>query len=312
MESLWLAAETVLPLFLMMAVGYVIRLAKVMDDDGVRQANKAVFAVFLPLLIFRSILNSGFSGNFRSDLLLYVLAGLGMQFILSLCISVLAVKEPSRRGVMAQGMFWGNFVLFGVPVCSALFGEQAAGSAALLTAVILPIDYIFSVISLELFHGGRPSLWSVVKGVFTNPLIFASVLGILFLFFDISLPSPVYQAVSGLAEIATPLAFVLLGASFGFREIGGCLKDLSIALVVKLLFFPALFLGLAVLLGFRGSSLAVLLAVFASPAAVSSFTMAQQMGGDHRLAGQIVVFSSLFSIATIFLFIFILKQFAFL
>ena len=80
----------------------------------------------------------------------------------------------------------------------------------------------------------------------------------------------------------------------------------------KLVFFPVLFLGIALLLGFRDAPLAVLLTVFGAPIAVSSFTMAQQMGGDHALAGQLVVFSSIFSVVTMFLFIFLLKEMAFL
>lgn len=89
-------------------------------------------------------------------------------------------------------------------------------------------------------------------------------------------------------------------------------KELFLTLGAKLVVFPILFLGLALLLGFRDAPLAVLLTVFGSPIAVSSFTMAQQMGGDDKLAGQLVVFSSLFSIVTMFLMIFFLKEMAFL
>ncbi len=312
MESLRIALEIVAPLFLMMAVGYVIKLTGVMNETSVRQTNKAIFKVFLPLLVFLNIYHTDLSASFRSDLLLFSVIGICIQFILSICIAIGTEKENSRRGVMLQGMFRSNFVLFGIPVSTALFGDAASGLAAVLIAVIIPLYNVLAVLSLEIFNGNQPGLWKMVKGIVTNPLIIASVIGVLFVAFDITLPHILYETVSNLAGIATPLAFVVLGASFGFGDIGSCLKDLSITLGAKLVFFPLLFIGAAILIGFRGPALAVLLTVSASPIAVSSFTMAQQMGGDDKLAGQLVVFSSLLSILTLFLFIFVLKEFAFL
>lgn len=312
MESLRVAAEVVLPLFLMMAVGYVVRLTGLMNETSAKQVNKVIFKVFLPLLVFQNVLHSDFTAGFRSNLLFYALAGVGLQFLIALCIAFLTEKDNSRRGVMLQGMFRSNFVLFGIPVCASLFGQEAAGLASLLIAVIIPLYNVLAVISLEIFNSGHTGFWKVLKGILTNPLILASAAGILCLVFHITLPDPVSEVVSDLAGIATPLAFVVLGVSFSFRDLGGCVKDLCLTLGVKLLLFPALFLSLAILLGFRGAPLAVLLTLFASPIAVSSFTMAQQMGGDDRLAGQLVILSSVLSILTLFLFIFALKQFAFL
>ena len=105
---------------------------------------------------------------------------------------------------------------------------------------------------------------------------------------------------------------MILGASFSFGDVGRYVKELVITLSAKLVVFPALFLVIALLLGFRDAPLAVLLTVFGAPIAVSSFTMAQQMGGDDKLAGQLVVFGSILSIGTMFLLIFFLKEMAFL
>lgn len=312
MESMRIALEIVLPLFLLMAVGYLIRLTGIMNETSVRQTNKAIFMIFLPLLVFQNIYTTELQESFDSWLFIYALTGVILQFLLSLCIAFLTERDNARRGVMLQGMFRSNFVLFGIPICTALFGEQAAGLASILIAVIIPLYNVLAVVSLEMFNGGHPSFFRTLKGILTNPLILASAAGILCLIFRVTLPAVVKTTVSGLASIATPLAFVILGASFGFRDVSGCAKSLCVTLGVKLIFFPVLFLGLAILLGFRGAPLAVLLTVFASPIAVSSFSMAQQMGGDDKLAGQLVIFSSLLSVITMFLFIFILKECAFL
>lgn len=298
-----------------MAVGYVVRLTGVVSETAAHQMNRMVFTVFLSALVFQNIYSLDRDDlwyHFDSYTLFYTLGGVTLQFLIALCIAFLVESDGSRRGVMLQGMFYGNFVLFGIPICNALFGDDAAGPASVLVAVILPLYYILAVISLELFRGGRPGFFRILKGIFTNPLILASIAGILCLIFRIRLPYAISITVSNLASVATPLAFVVLGAAFSFRKVGSCAKSLCIALGVKLLFFPAFFLLLAVLLGFRGVSLAILLAVFASPVAVSSFTMAGEMDGDESLASQLVVFSSLLSIGTVFLFIFLLQWFGLL
>ena len=311
MESLHIALEIVLPLFLLLAVGYCIKLTGIMNETSVRQTNNMIFKVFLPLLVFFNIYKTDLTSSFDMSLLLFAVVGVLLQFIISLCLVILLEHDNTRRGVMLQGMFRSNFVLFGIPISTALFGDSAAGLASILIAVIIPLYNMLAVISLESFNGKRPSLWKILVGILTNPLIIASAVGILFVVFHIPLPTVLYKTVSDLSIIATPLAFVILGASFSFGETGRCVRDLCITLGAKLVAYPLLFIALAILMGFRDAHLAVLLTVFGSPIAVSSFTMAQQMGGDDKLAGQLVVFSSLLSVFTMFLFIFGLKELAF-
>ncbi len=310
MESLYIALDTVLPLFLMMALGYIIRLTGLLNDTSTRQVNKTIFNVFLPLLVFINVYDSPIF-NFNSNLMLFAVAGVLVQFLIGLVLVLLTEQENSRRGVMLQGMFRSNFVLYGIPIGTALFGSSAGGTASVLIAAIIPLFNILAVLALEMFHGQRPNLWRVIKGILTNPLILASAAGIACGWFHFSLPDVVYRAVSTLGGIATPLAFVILGASLNFTEIGRCARPLLFTLTMKLLIFPLVALLTAILIGYRGAELAVLLTLFASPIAVSSFTMAQQLGGNEQLAGQLVIFSSVLSIGTLFLLIWGLKYFAF-
>lgn len=312
MDSMWIAFRTVLPLLLMMAVGFIIRRTGIMNETSVSQTNRAVYTIFLPLLVFQNIRTSTLDIDLDSRFIFYVVAAVLFQFLLALCIVLLSEKNNAKRGVMLQGMFHANYVLFGIMICLNLFGSDAASVATLMTAVIVPLFALLSIISLAMFDGGRPGFFKTLAGVFLNPMTIACALGILCIVFDVTLPDPVERTVGSLASIATPLAFVLLGASFGFKEVKHSVKGLTITLLMKLLIFPAIFLGVGTLLGFRGGDLAVLLAVFASPVAVSTFTLAGEMGGDEQLAGQLVIFSSLLSIVTIFLFIFLLRYFAFL
>ena len=300
-ESLFISLEIVLPLFFLMAIGYIIKRTGMMNETSVKQVNSVIFKIFLPLLVFLNIYNTELAESFNSKLLLYAVAGVLIQFVLSLCLVILVEKENSRRGVMLQGMFRSNFVLFGIPISTALFGDQAAGLAAILIAVIIPLYNVLAVISLEIFNGRRPNILKILLGIVTNPLIIGSVVGVLFLLFHIELPTVLYETVSDISGIATPLAFIILGASFNFGDVGKYARELSLVLGCKLVFFPVLFLGIALLLGFRDAPLAVLLTVFGAPIAVSSFTMAQQMGSDAELAGDIVIITSALCPLTLFL-----------
>jgi hypothetical protein len=311
LDSLFISLNAVVPLFLMMAVGYVIRLTGLMNDISARQVNRCIFKVFLPLMLFINIYDAGDGATLRSDLLFFAVAGVLIEFLVSLVLVLLTEQDNSRRGVMLQGMFRSNFVLFGIPIAMSLFGDSAAGTASLLIAIVIPMFNALAVLALEMFNGQRPNLWGVLFGIATNPLIIASLLGIAFNHFGWYLPGLLHDTMSTLGGIATPLAFVVLGASMNFSETGRCMRPLLITLLMKLIIYPAAFVGAAILMGFRGANLAVLLTVFGSPIAVSSFTMAQQMGGDDQLAGQLVIFSSILSIGTMFLYIWGLNYFGF-
>lgn len=311
MDSLFISVNAVVPLFLIMVAGYIIRLTGLLNEASARQVNKCIFKVFLPLMIFINIYDTGEGVSLQNNLLFFAAAGVLIEFLVSLVLVLLTEQDNSRRGVMLQGMFRSNFVLFGIPISMALFGDRAAGTASLLIAAIIPMFNALAVLALEMFNGQRPNLWGVLLGIATNPLIIASIIGILFTRFNWYLPKVLHSTMSTLGGIATPLAFVVLGASMSFGETGRCARSLLITLFMKLIVYPAAFVGAAILMGFRGANLAVLLTVFGSPIAVSSFTMAQQMGGDYQLAGQLVVFSSVLSIGTMFLSIWGLNYFGF-
>lgn len=310
MESFFVSLNVIAPLFLLMALGYTLRSTRLLPEQLISPVNKLIFKVFLPVLLFMNIYTTDLGESFDSTLLLFALSCVLIEFLFALALVLPSEKAKERRGVMLQGMFRSNFVIFGIPVIQSLYGKDASGAATVLIAAVVPLFNVLAVIALELFRKQKIRVFSLLKGIFTNPLIIASALGIAFVLLKIQLPNFLTSALGSAGGIATPLAFVTLGASFHFQDISGYKKDLFLTLGVKLLFFPLLFLGMALLFGFRGVALAVLMTAFASPVAVSSFPMAQQMGGDSKLASQLVVYSSALSIFTMFLLIFLFKSFA--
>lgn len=312
MENLIISFNVVLPLFLCMALGYFLKWIKLYDDATLKTINKLVFKVFLPIYLFRSIYTTDLSAVFNPKLILFAVLGILAWFVFLMLVVPRIEKEDAKRGVMVQAMFRSNFVLYGLPVAVSLCGEENIGATSLMIGIVVPIFNVLAVITLETFRGGKPSVAKMAKGIATNPLIIASVIGIAFYFLNIKLPTAVEKTVTDLGRVATPLALVALGGEFKFHKVKGNLKQLIIAVCGKLVISPLAIVAAGIVLGFRDEMLVPILLMSGAPAAVSSYTMAQQMGGDGELAGEIVVFTTALSILTIFLWVFVLKQLGFI
>ena len=196
----------------------------------------------------------------------------------------------------------------GIPIAQALVGPDQLGAVTVLIAVVVPLFNFLSVYVLERFRGGTVNVRKVLLEVAKNPLIVSSLLGILCQLLGLRLPGLLEQTVSSLSVIASPLQLFLLGAFFRFDGLGRYVRPLAAVTAVKLFVTPAVLLGTAALLGIRGGDFVGLIGIFASPTAVNSFTMVQQMDcGDAELAGDIVVTTSAVSILSFFLWILIFK-----
>ncbi|MEG0026703.1 MAG: AEC family transporter [Raoultibacter sp.] len=308
MNSFFLAFSVVCPLFLMMALGYGLRKIGMFTEDLLRQLNRLCFQVFLPLIVFVNVYNSDFSTDFKPGLVGFAVAGVVVIFVALLLIVPRFEKDDTRRSVLIQGMFRSNYVLFGLPIAKSLFGEANTGTTAVLIAFIVPLFNVLAVCALEIFRNGTIDLKSVLTGIITNPLILGALAAFFFIATGIRLPIILEQTIGDIANIATPLALIVLGGSFAFSSLKGNGWALASAVGGKLIIVPLIGIVASLALGYRGIELGALMALFASPTAVSSFTMAQQMEADDRLAGQIVVMTSLVSVASIFIWVTILEE----
>ena len=307
MENLILSVNVVLPLFLLMAAGYITKQLKLYDKQSHTVMNRLVFRLFLPMLLFKNIYQTNLNTEFNGKVFIFAVVSVLLMFGLLFAVIPLIEKDNRRRGVLIQGIGRSNFVIFGMPMAETLCGGNMA-TTSLLVAIVVPMFNVLSVIALEVFRGGKIDVKKILLGVVKNPLIIASLLGFIFLLAGIRLPAPIEKAVVDLAGIATPFALFLLGGALEFSRVGGNLRPLLLGVTGRLIVMPAIFITAAVLLGFRDVELVSMMVLFMAPSAVSSYTMAQQMGGDGELAGQQVVFTTAFSIFTIFLIVLLVKN----
>jgi malate permease and related proteins len=310
MNHIILALSVVFPLMLQMTIGYMVRQRKIVDDVALNAMNRLVFRVFLPLLLFLNIYSLEPGEAIRKEsgtlLLLSFVSVILITVIMHLLFPFL-IKDKKKCSVMIQGIFRSNLVLFGIPISTSVYGEDRIGIVSLMAAFLVPLFNVLAVIILEYYRGGTVNYKKVLLNIIKNPLIIASVIAFILLLLRIKIPELLLSPLSSLSKVATPLAFVVLGGTFHFSKIRPNLKYLIAVVAGKLIFFPMIVFTIAISLGFRDEALVALIGLTASPTAVSSFTMAVEMEADGELAGQIVVFTSIISIITIFLAVYVLK-----
>ncbi len=312
LDKLVLCLSAILPMLLVVAIGYAAKCTGLIREEDVPRANKWAFSVFMPLMCFYNIYSSDLSSALRPQLILFTVSAIFAVYALSILFAVRAIKRRESRSAVIQGLFRSNYVILGMPLAAGLTSDGDIGVAAVLGAVVVPIFNALAVITLESYNGRKTDGKKLLLSILRNPLILGSLAGILFLALGIRLPEILEKPVRDLGKAASPLMLFLLGAFFNFRIMGGSRRYLAAVCLGRLLVIPALTLGCAVALGFRGIELISLLAVFASPAAVASFTMAEQMGADAELAGGIVVTTSFLSAFTLFGWSFLLKMLNFI
>ena len=311
MENFLLALNVVFPMFFLMMLGVILKRIKMVDERSLTVMNSLIFRVFMSTLLFLSVYNiadlSAFSAK-NLKLMLYAFVSILVVLVLAWLIFVRLIADKKRLAVMIQGVYRGNFILFGLAIAGSLYGDAGLGIVSILTVVTIPTFNILAVIILEYYSGKEISRKKLIKQVSKNPLVIATVIGILFLASGIKLPKPIYKSLNDISKIATPLAFIVLGAELKFGNMLKNMKYLIFVDFLKLVVNPLISISIGKMLGFQGAEIVALLAMTACPTAVSSFTMAKEMNVDGDLAGEIVATTSLVSIATIFCWILILKS----
>ena len=324
MKSFIFAFNSVSPIIFTVAIGYLLKRLGLMNGDFSKQANKLVFRVFLPVMLFRNVYGIENIGTVDFGYVLYSLIALLVIFAIAVPSVTVLTDKKRCRGALLQGVFRSNYALIGIPLASSLFPGEGAAVATLLSAFMVPAFNILAVIGLSIFNndGEKPDFKKVLTGIFKNPLILGIVSGLvalgirsIFVNFGISfrlseIPA-VWNTLEYLSRIATPLALLVLGAQFEFSAIPHLKREIITGTIIRSIIVPLLGIGIAYFAfrdSFGGAQFAALVAVFCTPVAVSSVPMAQEMGADAELAGQLVVFTTLSSAFTVFLASFILKS----
>lgn len=321
METFLFAINAVLPLVILISIGYILKITKICNDEFFKQANSLVFKLFLPVNLFLNVYKVESFSNVNFKTPIFALCALAFIFFFGLGTCLLATKDNSKRGAIWQGVFRSNYAILGIPLAGLILGDTAISEAAVLSAFVVPAFNILAVIALSVFRedGKKPEIKKVLIGICKNPLIIGVVLGLIVLgiralfvhlnwSFRISNVAFLNTSLEYISRVTTPLALIVLGGKFEFKSVVSDKKLIIIGTIVRLVVVPAIVLSVACgIFHFKGASVVALIIAFASPVAVSSAIMAQEMKADGELASSLVVSTTIGSVITLTIIIAIVK-----
>ena len=309
LESFMVAFSAVAPFLILLGIGFAAVRLKMTERSFMIRLNALNYRLFFPFLMFNNVYGAKPEDMPSVKLILTGAISVILLVILLMIIVPRIVKENPRRGVIIQGIFRSNFIIYGIPLTHYVFGADKSSICGMMILIMVSIFNISGVIVMERFReGGKIQPKKLLLGIVKNPLLQGCVAGLVFYLLQIRLPSFIETPVSSLATIATTLALVILGATLRFEELKKNCRTISIVLIIRLILLPVIMVIFAYMIGLRGIELFLILMIFGTPVATASYAMAQNMGGDGQLAGQLVFVSTVASLATIFVFIFVLSQ----
>lgn len=308
MDSFLIALNAVIPFFLYLVFGCLVRSVGLVDEPFLKRLNQMIFRCFFPLMMFCNLYSIDPNAHMEPQLILAAVGSVLAVMGTALLLVPRFVREDARRGVVVQALYRSNAVLFMLPLVINVYGEEVRAVTSMALAFVIPLYNVLSVIVLELYRGGRPKPKTLVRNVVTNPMICGAAAGLVFFLLHIHLPAAVYKPLQQFGDLCTPLGMFVLGGTLKPARLRGDLRCLCGTLAVKLLLIPAVVLAAATALGFSPFQRFLLVMFHATPVATASFSMAQNMGGDGDLAGELVVSSTIISIVTLFLWIFLMSS----
>ena len=319
MDNFIFAVNATIPLFLIITLGFFLQKVHLFNDSFNKVANEFVFSCALPVSLFRSIADMNFYSDFDPLFCLFCFASTSAMFLIPWAVSSRCIKDKRQVGAFAQASARSSAAILGVAMAENIYGS--AGLVPIMIMSAVPFFNIYSVLILsfspQVDEQGR--LMPAVKGgsavkqaclnVLKNPIILGILAGVPFALLRLSVPTVIDSALKSVGSIASPLALLVIGASFSGAEAMTRWKSAVAASFLKLLLIPAIFLPLAAALGFRDSALIAVLIMSGSPTTVASFVMAKKMHADSVLTSNTVILSTVFSALTITLWVYVLRSF---
>jgi len=313
LDEFFFSANAVFPIFLVIAMGYLLRRKGFLSANTVGEMNRLVFTFALPMLLFRNIYQSDFAALLDLGFILWVLGSIIIIFVLLWVFAELFLrKQKELIGAFVQASLRSNFAIVGIPLVANMMEGQDTGLATLAAAFIVTSYNVLSVVVLTAKDAKNGPLnaalfksmgWGIIK----NPSIIGIVCGVVVNLLNIPLPVIAQAGINYMAVLCTPLALLSVGGSIQVSEMMGYLKPAVVASALKIVVTPFVFVAASVWMGFRGETLAVLFVMFANPTAILSYVMAVRMNGHGPVTSAVILITTVFSSITLTLGVYLLR-----
>lgn len=310
MSNLIYSINATLPIFLLIILGKVLKTTKIINDEFTKTADRYVFRIALPALLFSDLTENNVGSAFDGKYVLFCFSVTIFSIAVLWGLTEKFMKNEEQKGAFIQGSYRSSAAILGLAFINNMY--DSVGMAPLMIIGCVPLYNIFAVIILTLKgdNGGKkPNMKETFINVMKNPILLSILIALPFALLNLHFPSFVNKAIGSVANTATPLALISIGSSFEGKKALKKMKPTLLASFIKLILLASLFLPLAVFFGYRNQELMALLVMLGSPTTVSSYIMAKNTGNDGILTSSIIVLTTLLSSLTLTLWIFVLKSF---
>ncbi len=311
MENFIYSINVTMPIFLVMVIGYILKQIGMLNDNFVTVANKFNFKVTLPFMLFKDIAGVDIKAVFDIKYVLFCAIVSTICFWVVWGTAKLLVRDKTIRGAFVQSSFRGSAAVMGLAFIQNIYGSSAMGPLMIVSAV--PLYNIFSVIVLTFEANDSTGIDKKAKirqagiNICKNPIILSILAGLIVGLLGIQFPTLVNKTVSNVAQMATPLALITIGAGFEGRKALAKIAPTMAASMIKLVLQPLVFLPVAAWMGFSGEKMIAILIMLASPTTPSCYIMAKSMNNDEVLTASVIVTTTLMAAFTLTGRIFLLK-----
>ena len=312
MSNFMFSLNATLPVFLVIVLGWFLMQKKMFNENFVDIINKFVFKVSLPVLLFKDIATTPIRDAFDPKFVIFCMVGTTIMFMGIWALTSIFMKDKSMVGAFTQASARGSAAVLGIAFVQNIYGNS--GMTPLMIVSAVPLYNIYSVIILTFCANNQDhsdksaTIKRAFKNILTNPIILGIAAGVPFSLLNIELPPLVLKTVTNVAQTATPMALLAVGAGFEGRKAIKKLKPTMIATFIKLVALPAIYFPFAIAMGFRESALVAILIMVGSPTTVTCYIMAKNMGNDGVLSSSIIVMATLLSSVTLTFWIFLLNR----
>jgi len=296
--------KTIAPIFIIIAFGYVLKNRKMLSDVFISEANRFVFLFPLPFLIFTGIIKADMKGMGWLSVLILATA---IVMALAVLSAAAARYRGGRRGSFIQATFHGNVTYVGLAVIFYLLGDEGLERGSLLVGILILFNNAGAVLALSLSSGKHRNVMRTALSILKTPVIIATFAALILAFLKVTIPAVVMKSIAIVANIALPMALVIIGCSISLEMLKKTLRPAALAAALKVVVLPALAVLFCRIFAIDLKEPLPAIILLATPTAITAYVMARELGGDTDLASGAVTLTTLVSPLTYLGWIWLLK-----
>ncbi len=307
------AFESLLPVFLLLALGYVLRWREVVPLDMWRGIELLGYWVFFPALLAETLISSDIQTLPLAGITFAMLASFatmagGLLLLRRPILAGLNITAPSFSSIFQSATRWNGFIA--LPILAKLHGELGVALVAVVLAVLVPVANLAAVYVVAQNAGTQPlPTRQLLYVIFRNPFIWATTLGLLINLSGIPVYAPALSTLKMLGGAAIACGLLMVGAGLRVEEIRRPSPAVWLGTVLKLLGMPLLVTLWSLAFGIEGVAFLACIVCAGVPTAMSAYVLARQMGGDAPLVATTVTLQTALSFITIPLLIWLAQSF---